>query len=225
MSSAARTKDAAPRRRLTAEARREVIEQAATEVFAKRGYHDASIDEIARRSGVSMPVIYDHFASKRELHRRLLRRHFAELRTIWREHLAGDDTGEEPISRAVDAWFRYVETHPYAWRMLFRETTGDPELEAIHREVAAQSRAAMLPLFAQQPGVVQAAGSSQPEALELAWEAVRAALQALALWWYEHRQVPRERIVRAAMNTLWIGFDRLQHGETWSREDPRSSGS
>ncbi len=210
-----RTKGRAPRRRLTAEARREVIEQAATEVFAERGYHGASIDEIARRSGVSVPVIYDHFTSKRDVHKRLLERHFAELRAVWRERLPSDDPPAKRIARAFDAWFQYVETHPYAWRMLFRETTGDPEVEAIHREVAAESRAAMLPLFARQPGVAEAAGSSDLEALEPVWEVVRAVLQGLALWWYEHRDVPRERIVATAMNALWLGFERLQGGEIW----------
>ena len=58
----------APKKRLSAEARREVIEQAASEVFAEHGYHGASIDEIARRSGVSPPVVYDHFESKKALH-------------------------------------------------------------------------------------------------------------------------------------------------------------
>ena len=56
---------------MSAASRREVIEQAATEVFAERGYLGASIDEIARRSGVSAPVVYDHFDSKIDLYRRL----------------------------------------------------------------------------------------------------------------------------------------------------------
>jgi AcrR family transcriptional regulator len=45
------------RKRLAASERREVIEQAATELFAERGYRGASIDEIARRAGVSAPVL------------------------------------------------------------------------------------------------------------------------------------------------------------------------
>src|SRR3954447_6099285 len=109
----------APRKRMTAEARREVIEQAATEVFAERGYHGASIDEIARRSGVSPPVVYDHFESKQELHRRLLERHYAELRQVWRDNLPGDEPQEERIARALDAWFAYIEEHPSAARMIF----------------------------------------------------------------------------------------------------------
>jgi AcrR family transcriptional regulator len=201
-------------RRLTGEARREVIEQAATEVFARAGYHGASMDTIARASGVSVPVLYDHFASKKELHRSLLERHFAELRALWRAYSVGDDPPEQRIARSIDAWFAYVETHPYAWRMLFRETSGDPEVQAIHAEVAAQSRAQLLPLLARVPGL-QHAGGSGPEAVEMAWEVFRGVLQSLALWWYEHRDVPRARVLATAMNALWLGFDRVRQGESW----------
>src|SRR3954451_4251477 len=132
---------------MTAEGRREVIERAATELFAERGYQGASMDEIARRSGVSVPVVYDHFRSKQDLHRRLLERHFAELRALWRDRI-DDEPSPAQLAGALDAWFAYVESHPFAWRMLFRDTTGDPEIQAIHREGAAQSRAALLPMFA-----------------------------------------------------------------------------
>jgi AcrR family transcriptional regulator len=206
---------AAPRKRLTADARREVIERAATEVFAERGYRSASIDEIARRSGVSAPVVYDHFRSKQDLHRRLLERHFAELRQIWTEYMVQGDPPELRMARALDAWFGYVQTHPYAWRMLFQDTSGDPGVQQIHREVAAQSRAALLPLLAREPGAHEVAGSADEEALDMVWEIMRAVLQGLALWWYEHQHVPREQVVATAMNALWIGFERARRGETW----------
>jgi AcrR family transcriptional regulator len=196
--------------------RREVIERAASEVFSERGYRGASIDAIARRAGVSAPVIYDHFASKQDLHRGLLERHYAELHQIWREQLAGDEPAETRIARAFDAWFAYVQDHPYAWRMLFRDTTGVPEIETIHRDVAASSRAAVLPLLARELAAQRIAGTADPVAMELLWELVRCVLQGLALWWYEHQEVPRERIVATAMNALWIGFERAGDGELWT---------
>ena len=205
----------ATRKRLSAAARRELIERAGTEVFAERGYRGASIDEIARRAGVSAPIVYDHFTSKRDLHRRLLERHFADLRAVWRENLAGDDPPEQRVARSFDAWFAYVESHPYASRMLFRETSGDPEVEAIHREVASQSRAALLPLLAREPGAEHVAGSGDTEAIDMTWEVVRAVLQGLAMWWHEHRHVPRAEVVAVAMNMLWIGFERASGGEVW----------
>jgi AcrR family transcriptional regulator len=204
-----------PRTRLTAEARRALIEQAATEVFAERGYRGASMDEIATRSDVSVPVLYDHFKSKQDLHRHLLERHFDKLRQVWHEHLRGDDPPEQRIPRAFDAWFAYVQTHPYAWRMLFRDTTGDPEIEAAHRVIADHSRALVLPLLANEAGAENVTGPGQQYALEMGWEVVRSVLQGLAMWWYEHPQVPREQVVATAMNTLWVGFERVRRGELW----------
>ncbi len=205
------------RRRLSGQERRELIEAAASELFARRGYAGTSVDEIARRSGVTAPVLYDHFASKLDLHRRLLERHYAELRALWREQLAGEDPPERRIPRAIDAWFAYVESHPYAWRMLFRDTTGEPDVQAAHDDVVAASRAAITPLFLAQPGVRQLADAGS-EGVDMAWEVMRAVLQGLALWWYENQHVPRTQVVASAMNALWIGLERLQQGARWPLE-------
>ncbi|MCA1482031.1 helix-turn-helix domain-containing protein, partial [Bradyrhizobium sp. NBAIM08] len=72
--------------RLTAAARREVIEHAAAEVFPERGYHGAGVGEIAARAGVTVPVLYDHFASKRALYVRLIALHYEQLAGIWARH-------------------------------------------------------------------------------------------------------------------------------------------
>src|SRR4051794_27740235 len=198
--------------RLSAEERRERIEEAATKLFAERGYRRAGMEEIARRCGVTVPVLYDHFSSKQDLYRRLLERHFADLRSVWFEHLAERPTETAArMAAVVDAWFAYVESHPFAWRMLFRETSGDPDIEAMHAEVAAASRAALLPLVASEP----AAAGASPAQIEMLWEVVRGVLQSLALWWYEHREVARGEVVAAAMDGLWLGLERLQRGERW----------
>lgn len=204
----------ASRTRLTAEARREVIEAAATELFAERGYHRTSMEEIARRSGVSVPVVYDHFESKRALHRRLLERHFAELRELWFQHLSGADPSPDRIAAAFDAWFTYVEGNPYAWKMLFRDTTGDPQVQSFHRQVEAESRDALITLFRTQPGVEKIAGS-EDEGLGMAYETIRSVLQGLALWWHDHQHIPREQVVATAMNAVWLGFERVRGGERW----------
>jgi hypothetical protein len=145
----------------------------------------------------------------------LLARHYAGLREVWREHLAGDDPIEERMPRAFDAWFAYLEAHPYAARLLFADTTGDPEVAARHRDVQARSRALALPFLAREPGSERIAGSADAEAMEMAWEVFRAVLQGLALWWNEHPRVPRAQVVATAMNALWIGFDRVRQGERW----------
>jgi AcrR family transcriptional regulator len=198
---------------MSAEARREVIERAAAEVFAERGYHGASIDEICRRSGVTPPVLYDHFASKLALHRRLLERTRDELLELWRENLAGDEPAEQRIPRAIDAWAAYVQEHPYVPRMFFTEPSGDPEIEAIHREVRAQASAALGLILGRQAGVAE---SADRIVHEMAAEVMRAGLAGLAIWWNEHPEIPREQIVATALNVLWIGLERVRRGEAWT---------
>jgi AcrR family transcriptional regulator len=201
--------------RLSAAERRGLIEETATEVFAERGYRGASIEEIARRSGVTPPVVYDHFDSKLDLYRQLLEGRFADLRVVWREGLAGEGPVAERIGGAVDAWYAYVGANPAAARMMFRVGEGDAAAEAVHVEVASRSTAAIMPLFAAESGSENLAGSLDAEGLAMAWVVLRGILQGLALWWVDNPDVPRERVVATAMNALWLGFERVSAGETW----------
>jgi AcrR family transcriptional regulator len=205
-----------PRRRLSALARRELIEAAAADVFAERGYGGASIEQIARRSGVSPPVVYDHFASKLDLYRRLLERHYAELREVWRTTFAGEEPPAARIARSFDAWFAYIESHPFAGRLLFQPPSGDAAAEAVYAEVTGASSAAIMPLFAAEPGAENLGGALDQAGMEMAWVVLRGVLQGLALWWSDHPEVPRERVVATAVNALWVGFERVSEGEGWA---------
>src|SRR3954469_6412778 len=107
------------RRRMPAPLRREAILAAAEEVFARRGYHGASIDEIAQAAGISKALIYEHFPSKRELHVSLVA---AEVELIFErlvESRATSEPGEVRLRQGVDAFLRWVEEHGDAFRMLF----------------------------------------------------------------------------------------------------------
>jgi AcrR family transcriptional regulator len=205
----------ARRTRLPAAERRELIATTATELIAERGYRGASIEEIARRAGVTPPVVYDHFDSKLALYRHLLERHFADLREVWREGLGVEAPAAERIAGAIDGWYAYVEGHPAAARMMFREGGGDQAAEAVHIEVAALSTAAVMPMFAAEPGAENLAGSLDADGIAMAWVVLRGILQGLALWWVDNPDVPRERVVATAMNALWLGFERVGAGETW----------
>jgi hypothetical protein len=79
----------------------------------------------------------------------------------------------------VEAWARYVQDHPYAPRMYFTETTGGPEIRAMHDEATAPARAALRAIFGAQPGAERVAGADRL-AFEMAAEVVRGGLTALA---------------------------------------------
>ena len=69
----------------------------------------------------------------------------------------------ERTGRSFDAWFAYVEEHPAASKMLFREPSGNREAEAVHAEVSARSRAEVMKLLVVQPGAEEVAGSLSDE--------------------------------------------------------------
>ncbi len=62
---------------------REDLLEAAANVFSRRGFYEASIDEIAEEAGFSKGAVYSNFTSKQELFITLLDRHLeAELQSI-----------------------------------------------------------------------------------------------------------------------------------------------
>ena len=58
--------------RLTAEQRRGQLFAVALELFAQRGYRATTMDDIAEAAGVTKPLLYQHFSSKRALYLELV---------------------------------------------------------------------------------------------------------------------------------------------------------
>ena len=128
-----------PRKRLTGEERRAAILDSALAVFAERGYHASSIDDIAREGGVSKALIYEHFSSKQELYAELLEQHAGELFARLAEAISeAGQTGVGPARRrASTPSTASSRSTAVAWRMLFREAT-DPEAVAVLDRIVAQ---------------------------------------------------------------------------------------
>ena len=79
-----------------------------------------------------------------------------------------------------------------------------------------------MPVFGSFPGAakfVDAVGT--PVAVEMAVELTRSALTGLAIWWYDHPEVTADQMVAVAMNTLWLGLDRLTRGQAWRSDMDR----
>src|SRR5215213_504558 len=98
--------------RMAAAERREQIATVARGLFAERGYRAVAVDEIARRAGVTPPVLYDHFASKRALYAHQLERQADELalRVARATHEVGG--GKARLRAAFDAFFSLAEDQP-----------------------------------------------------------------------------------------------------------------
>ena len=206
-----------PRKRLTGEERRIAILESALAVFAQRGYHASSIDDIAREGGVSKALIYEHFASKQDLYAELLEQHAGVLFSALAEAVSEAGTSAAArLATGFDAFYGFVEEHRVAWRMLFREAT-DPEAVMVLDRVITQVTAIVAGLIAEDPGSRK--GDDDDETREQGTQVLAqllvGAVQSLANWWADHQEVPRRRIVEMTMDFAWLGLQRLSRGERW----------
>ena len=144
------TQAGTPRKRLTAEARREAILEAALEVFARRGYNGSSIDEIAQTAGISKALIYEHFPSKRELHVSLIEHHVQDIFERLAVAAATTDPGDVRLRAGVDAFLEFVETRRDAFQMVFRDAV-EPEVAGLLTAMQRQTAAAVAGLMASEP--------------------------------------------------------------------------
>jgi AcrR family transcriptional regulator len=183
-----------PRRRLSAAERRELIEDAAARLFAQRGYTATTVEDIVAEAGVSKPMLYRHFESKKELQMKLLEHRRDELAVAPLDSfLQGRGEPEQRLPAMIDAWFAHVEQHPHTSRMLFVDATGDPDIQALQRELRRRQRAADIALLR------EFAPRLPEDELEPLGEIIRSSLTGLALWWLDNPDVPRAVVVAAVL--------------------------
>lgn len=117
--------------RLPAVERRAAIIDAALQVFGERSYGRATTAEIARAAGVSEPILYRHFASKRDLYIACLEEMSARLRETADAFIDAEPDPREwtfAIPRAIDR-LRSKAVYPsQMWIQALSESGDDPEL-------------------------------------------------------------------------------------------------
>jgi AcrR family transcriptional regulator len=105
--------------RLPAARRRQQLLEVALEVFADRGFHVASMNHVAEAAGVTKPVLYQHFRSKRDLYREVLTDVGQQLLDEISKATAAAASPREQVELGFGAYFRFVHRSPAAFRVLF----------------------------------------------------------------------------------------------------------
>jgi AcrR family transcriptional regulator len=207
----------ATKRRLSASDRRAAILEDALEVFSARGFNEASLDEVATRGGISKALIYEHFASKRELQLALLDTFVHELIGRVVGAIAGADENEARLRAGIEAFLEFAEERPAALRLLTRNISDPDAGEALDRlrEEAAGAVASMMVADAPPP---QPGDMALEDTSAILAHLIAGGIQFMAGWWLDNpKAIAREDVVEVAMGLYWLGLERLGEGERWGR--------
>jgi AcrR family transcriptional regulator len=128
--------------RLSGPERRAIVLETACRVFSKKSYHGSTTAEIARATGVTEPVLYRHFASKRELYLACLDAVWEQVRELWEKALDAED---DPANWLKAIGKAYLEARAAArivlvdlWIQALTEAADDPEIRrALRQQVRA----------------------------------------------------------------------------------------
>jgi AcrR family transcriptional regulator len=121
--------------RLPAAERREQLLDCAAELFSRHGYARATTAELAKAAGVTEPIIYRHFDSKRGLFVALIERTGRQTLAAWEQHLADASDPGERLKRLLSENPMVTGASREAYRVFLQAITevDDPE---IHRAVS-----------------------------------------------------------------------------------------
>ena len=105
--------------RLPAAERRQQLVDTALTLFAERGMHGTSMDDIAEAAGVTKPVLYQHFRSKRALFLELLDDVGKHLLRAITEATAVAESPRQQVEAGLTAYFQFVADHHASFVLLF----------------------------------------------------------------------------------------------------------
>jgi AcrR family transcriptional regulator len=212
-----------PGRRLTAERRRESIVEVARHAFAARGYDGVRTQELAAAAGVSEALIYQHFATKRDLYEEVVSRSEEVLRECLTEAVT-QGASEQRLEWGLEAFVEFVADRSSGWALLASRVS-DPEILAYQREVHRACIGALAELFAAETGGTRSGGTRRQ--LEQLAEAIAGGATALANWWSEHPKTARREGTAMLVDFTVRGLDTIRAssssraGRAQTRRSPR----
>jgi|SRR5687767_14947166 len=175
------------------------------QLFAERGFAKASMDELARRAGVTKPVIYELFGSKEGLFRACLEGLALRLaEEIAEAARAADRAGEAPDPEARLragglAFLRFASENRVAYELLYEGRFSDAAVSVRRRQAAL-----ILELMRE-----LAPDDVDPRELEVAANAVNSAYEGVAHWMWDHPEMDVEQLAGWTVELLLPGLRRF----------------
>lgn len=192
----------APRgQRLPRPERRAQLLESALAVFVENGYHQAAMDDIAARAGVSKPVLYQHFPGKLELYLALIDRHTGELEALVRDAMTRSDNNKARITTMVNAYFDFVGQEGAAFRLIFESDLANvPEVRRRLDQIELTCARVMADIIRSETSM------DQDEALLVGAQLVGLAQTSARYWLTHEARVSKETAIRVTGSLIRRGI-------------------
>ena len=169
-------------------------------LFAERGYAGASMDELARRAGVTKPVVYELFGSKDGLFGACVDRSIERLAADISTAVRAQDEPEARLRAGGLAFIRFAAGNRVAWDLMSMGGSFEEKARAVRSSQAELIRELMAEM---------ARDDVDQRELEVAAHAVNAAYEGVAHWMWAHPDVPIEQIADWIADLLIPGLRRF----------------
>lgn len=166
-------------------------------------YHELSLDAVAEAAGISRPLVYRYFPTKRAFYVEALRFAAEQLLDLVAQASVGEP--DQALRRGLSTYLRYVEEHAHAYRTILRgDLGGDPEVIAIVDGVRQAIYQRVLSYLRREEPL--------PPLLRLAVLGWIGFVEAVSLDWAERGDVPRSTLTETLAGTLVQAFDQWGGG-------------
>jgi AcrR family transcriptional regulator len=203
---------------------------AAVEVFSARGFHAASMDEIAERARVSKPLLYLYLGSKEQTFSACIAREADRLVDAIGAATGGNIADPaDRLWRGLTAFFRFVAANRSSWIVLYQQarTHSDvvaEQLARVRQEIIGTVTDLVLDAVTARATATAAAGrggyaAQRREAAAIAHTLVGAA-DAMAEWVLTIPDEQPQTTARRLMDIIWIGLERRAAGEHFKTSEP-----
>ena len=176
--------------------------EAAEQVFAELGYHDASIVKITEAAGIGQGTFYLYFRAKKEIFDELVLDLNHRVRRTMAEATADAGSRLEQEVHGFRAFFRFTAEHPALYRIIRQAEFVSPETLHRHYELLSEGYIAGL-TRAIDEGEIR---DSDPEVLAWALMGMGELIGMRWILWEEADAIPAhvaehfERIIRRALD-------------------------
>jgi AcrR family transcriptional regulator len=123
--------------RLSAEQRKAAVLDCACKIFSTGSYRGTTTAQIARRAGVTEPILYRHFDSKRDLYLAVLDESWHRLRDLWEETVEAEEDPTQWLAAIGRVYFESPDPRLHCadlWVQALTEASDDPEIRKALRK-------------------------------------------------------------------------------------------